>query len=145
MFAVGAGLPWVAVAAGLAMGGLGYMSPLWETVIQTHVAPHALSRVMAWDWLVSLVVAPIGYTLAGPFSERVGSGPAFALAATFLGVTSIGVIAVPSVRRLRPTPAAGAAAVPSVADRMPSGASVTTRMWTNWASRKRTASATARK
>lgn len=93
-------LPPIAVAAAVAMAGLAYLSTLWETAMQTHIPQAAMSRVVSWDIVISLVVAPLGYALAGPLSERIGTGPTFVAAAILLAGTSLAVLAMPSVRRL---------------------------------------------
>ena len=91
----------VALCTAAAFGGLAYMSTLWETAVQRHIPPQAMSRVFAWDWLASLVVAPVGRAVVGPLAVAVGTGTTLAGAGILLVASSLGVIAVPSVRGLR--------------------------------------------
>ncbi|HSR23119.1 MAG TPA: MFS transporter [Candidatus Eisenbacteria bacterium] len=90
----------LALAGAAALGGLAYMSALWETAVQRHVPPAALSRVVAYDWLVSLVVSPLAYVLVGPVVAAVGTRSTLLGAAALLGLTSLGVLAVRDVRTL---------------------------------------------
>jgi hypothetical protein len=43
------------------------------TTLQTHVPDEALSRVSSYDAFGSMVFAPIGLFLAGPFTHLVGA------------------------------------------------------------------------
>ncbi|MFF2615522.1 MFS transporter [Kitasatospora sp. NPDC058046] len=90
----------VAVAAqAVAMAGLGFLNPLWETVVQQDFPPGTLARVTSYDWLLSLAAAPLGYVLAplaaGAWGDRV---PLLAAAGLVTAVCA-GTAAVPGVRR----------------------------------------------
>jgi hypothetical protein len=95
-------LPWPIAIAGFALGlpvallvpvfladgiGLALFGIWWETALAQRVPPHMLSRVTAYDWMGSLALLPLGYLLAGPLGEELGSvevlvgGSALALAA----------------------------------------------------------------
>jgi hypothetical protein len=91
-------LPWPAVTAAFALGaplavlvplfaaagvGLALFGIWWETALAERVPPHTLSRVSAYDWMGSLALLPLGYLLAGPLGEALGS-------ALVLGVGSAG-------------------------------------------------------
>jgi len=60
--------PVVVIAAGTLLGGAGNMifNSLWETALQQHIPPAALSRVSAYDWFGSLAFQPLGLVIAGP-------------------------------------------------------------------------------
>ncbi|HET9508753.1 MAG TPA: hypothetical protein VFO81_12455, partial [Gaiellaceae bacterium] len=45
----------------------------WETALAQRIPPHTLSRVVAFDWMGSLALLPIGYVLAGPLGEALGA------------------------------------------------------------------------
>jgi MFS family permease len=94
---------------------------LWDLSIQEQIPRHAVSRVSAYDFSVSMGLMPVGMAVCGPIADAVG------LQATLLGMSAIGLagalawLAQPSVRRLR-RPAAVApdepirdAAVPRIA------------------------------
>ena len=75
--------PWPTLVVAVLVTGFGNMlfNTLWETTLQQHVPPAALSRVSAYDWFGSLLCQPIGLALAGVAaaaigaSERSGSRP----------------------------------------------------------------------
>jgi MFS family permease len=95
--------PAVAIAAAGLVGGLGVsaFNPLWETALQRHIPARALSRVSAYDWLVSLALAPIGQMLVGPITRGLGIDPTlWAISGSFVVGTAI-VLSIPSVRDLR--------------------------------------------
>ena len=81
-------LPWPAAVAGFAFGapvvllalvffcagvGLALFDIFWATALAQRIPPHTLSRVTAYDWMGSLALLPIGYALAGPLGEALGS------------------------------------------------------------------------
>jgi len=43
------------------------------SALAERVEPHMLSRVSAYDWMMSLSLLPIGYLLAGPLGEALGA------------------------------------------------------------------------
>jgi MFS family permease len=46
---------------------------LWVTTLQQHIPKESLSKVMSYDVLGSLALAPIGIAVAGPIAENVGT------------------------------------------------------------------------
>ena len=95
--------PAVVVALGALVGGLGVsaFNPIWETALQRHIPARSLSRVSAYDWLVSLALAPIGQMLVGPITAGIGIDPTlWAIAGVFVVGAAI-VLTIPSVRNLR--------------------------------------------
>ena len=96
--------PLPAAAVGLAcafmFGGIQYGNAIWDTVLQQHVPRQAISRVSSYDWMISLVFMPLGYTLAGPLADAVGRDATLAAAAALSAVANVGVLAFASVRNL---------------------------------------------
>ena len=94
------GLP-LAVAA--ALGGIGMMfgNTVWESALQRHIRPEALSRVSAYDWFGSFAFAPLGLAIWGPVSEAVGIGTALWIAAALTAVSTVAILAVRDVRAMR--------------------------------------------
>jgi hypothetical protein len=45
----------------------------WMTALAERIAPEALSRVSAFDWMVSGALVPFGYLLAGPLAAQLGT------------------------------------------------------------------------
>jgi MFS family permease len=68
-------LPLPVVFAVFITGGIGLalFGIWWETALAERVPPHQLSRVSAYDWMVSLSLLPLGYLLAGPLGEELGA------------------------------------------------------------------------
>jgi hypothetical protein len=60
-----------------------------------------LSRVSSYDWLVSLVMQPVGFGLAGPAADAVGRSATLWAAASLTAGSMLLILAVPSVRTLR--------------------------------------------
>ncbi|MFF7988846.1 MFS transporter [Kitasatospora xanthocidica] len=90
----------VAVAAqAVAMAGLGFLNPVWETVVQQDFPAGALARVTSYDWLLSLGAAPLGYVLAPLAADAWGSRVPLLTAAVLVTVVCAGTAAVPGVRR----------------------------------------------
>ena len=107
--------PAVVIAAGALVGGLGVsaFNPLWETALQRHIPARALSRVSAYDWLVSMALAPIGQMLVGPITAGLGiDATLWAVGGTFVVGSAI-VLSIPSVRDLR-----GGEVTPEVVDQV---------------------------
>ncbi len=94
--------PVAGVAAGALLAGGGNMifNALWETALQQHIPPAALSRVSAYDWFGSLAFQPLGLVIAGPAAVAIGTSTTLWVAtAGILGMALL-AIATPSVRRL---------------------------------------------
>jgi hypothetical protein len=100
LLAARAPAPLVAAAAGLSFGGLTFMNSVWLTAVQQYIPARALSRVMAYDWLTSLGLTPVGLALAGPLGAAVGAPAALAGTAVLVVTACVLVLAVPDVRRL---------------------------------------------
>ena len=75
MFSLVAPSPiWVAIVAAVIAGVVGEVFYAnWLTTLQTHVPEESMSRVGAYDAFGSLVLAPVGLFLAGPFTNAVGT------------------------------------------------------------------------
>jgi len=102
---------WSVVASfGLASGFLGFGNPVWETVVQQEIPAEVLSRVSAYDWLVSLAAMPLGYALGPLLTRQFGFTWPLSGAAVLVVVTLLLPACLPAVRdvRLRPAPPAAA-------------------------------------
>ena len=104
--------PVLIIASGALLAGLGNMvfNSLWETALQRHIPPAALSRVSAYDWFGSLAFAPVGYVIAGPAAVAIGASATLWIGAGAMIVMTAAVVATPSVRRLQMFPAGHRAA-----------------------------------
>jgi MFS family permease len=99
---IGSGLGAVPIAglellAGICVTGC---FTLWETSLQEHVPPSALSRVSSYDYLTSTGFIPLGNVVGAGLSAGLG------VRAAMLGMSAVGVLAaiavlaVPAVRSL---------------------------------------------
>ena len=113
-------LPWPAVTAAFALGaplvllvplfaaagvGLALFGIWWDTALAERVPPHTLSRVSAYDWMGSLALLPLGYLLAGPLGEALGSSLVLgvgSLLATLVLAAGLVVRETWTLRRLEP-------------------------------------------
>jgi MFS family permease len=96
-------LPLPVVAAGAFAWGVAIelFMVLWMTALQTHVPREALSRVMAYDAMGSLMFGPIGLALAGPLVAGAGLEAGFLIAAAVALVAILVPLLSSSVRGLR--------------------------------------------
>lgn len=100
LFAVAAP-PWaVIVSYGVALAALGFLNPVWQTVVQAEIPPHTLARVTSYDWLLSLAAMPLGYALAPLAADAWSPSVPLGIAAVLVAVACVGTAAVPGVRRL---------------------------------------------
>lgn len=89
----------VAVTAyGIALAGLGFLNPVWETAVQSAVPAHTLARVTSYDWLLSLGAMPLGYALAPLAASAWGPEVPLAVAGLVVGAACLATAAVPGVR-----------------------------------------------
>jgi MFS family permease len=98
----------VAVSNGVFLFGIAFGNAIWETVLQREIQPDRLSRVAAFDWMVSLGFMPLGQALAGPLADAIGIHAVLAGAAILVVVSCGAGVATPSVRAVRrvtPAPA----------------------------------------
>jgi len=94
--------PAYVIAGGAFLAGTGNMvfNSLWETTLQRHVDPAALSRVSAYDWFGSLAFQPLGLAIAGPLAAGVGTATTLWIAAAGSVAIAAVLVATPSVRSL---------------------------------------------
>ncbi|MBO0767138.1 MAG: MFS transporter [Solirubrobacterales bacterium] len=97
---------WLAVASyGLAMASLGFLNPVWETVVQQQVPASVLARVSSYDWLISLVGMPVGYVLGPILGRGFGYALPLSVAAGLVLVAGLVPISLAKVRAVRLAPA----------------------------------------
>ncbi len=98
----------VIAAYGVALAGLGFLNPVWESAVQQHVPADKLARVSAYDLLVSMAAMPLGYAVAAPAAEAFGAATPLLIGAVLVALSTAGTALMPSVRRLRMKPATAA-------------------------------------
>jgi MFS family permease len=99
-------VPAIYIAAVSLLSGAALMisNTIWETTLQRHVPPAALSRVSAYDWFGSLAFQPIGFAIWGPVAELSGVSTTLWVAFSIQIVTTTALLLVPSIRHLRGGP-----------------------------------------
>ena len=80
---------------------MNFGAAFWFTALQEHVPPHARSRVSSYDWVGSWLFLPLGFVLVGPIAEAIGYEETLLIAAAWTLVSSLAILAIPSVRNLR--------------------------------------------
>ncbi|MFD2420488.1 MFS transporter [Amycolatopsis pigmentata] len=94
--------PWAVMpamfCAGLANDVFGV---LWNTAMQREVPEEVLARVASYDWLGTMVLAPVGVLVAAPLSTAFGPSPVLVGCAVLVAVSTAAALASPGVRRLR--------------------------------------------
>ncbi|WP_125262081.1 MFS transporter [Streptomyces alboflavus] len=101
LLAAAAPAPAVIAAYGVAQAGLGFLSPVWETSVQSAIPSGVLARVTSYDWLLSMAAMPLGYVLGPLAADAWGPAAPLYAAALAVGVVCAGTAAVPGVRDFR--------------------------------------------
>ncbi|MFJ2092267.1 MFS transporter [Streptomyces sp. NPDC087901] len=102
LLALGAHLhaPWLLAAAFAAGLGSAVTAVAWDTSLQEHVPPHALSRVASYDDLLSYVAIPVGQLSVGPLAQTYGAFHVATGAGILSAAAAVLPLATRSVRRL---------------------------------------------
>ena len=91
-------VPLICVANAISGFGLIALNALWSSTMQVLIPDKVRSRVDSYDWLVSLVIMPVGYAVAGPLGSSVGFTTTLVGAAIVIAVPCALVVLVPGVR-----------------------------------------------
>jgi MFS family permease len=111
------GLPLGVVYVVAVGGGVGsaLFDVFWFTSLATHVPPEALSRVSSFDYMLSFASLPLGYVLAGPAADALGTETVLVGGAVIALVLSLSGLLPRATRQLRGAPAPGVPAAPAPA------------------------------
>jgi MFS family permease len=90
-------------AASFFVGGLALsiLSVLFTTTLQHEIPPERLSRVSAYFMFGTASLLPLGYMIAGPLGAVFGRDGALWLGAGFTVVSSLALLLIRDVRRVR--------------------------------------------
>ena len=90
------------LAGAAALNGLGVavFSVIWETVLQELVPANKLGRVSSIDLFGSFALLPVGFALAGFFTDRVGPSPVFLASGALIAIMYTLCLLVPAIRNL---------------------------------------------
>lgn len=73
---------------------------LWETSLQEHISPTALSRVASYDYLTSAGMIPLGNAIAACAGALLGVQRTLLLMSVFAIIAALAVVAIPAIRKL---------------------------------------------
>jgi MFS family permease len=73
----------------------------WHTTLQQQVPAQSISRVSSYDWMVSLLIFPVGASVAGPLADALGPELTLYAFAALAGVPVAAVLGLRSVREVR--------------------------------------------
>jgi MFS family permease len=103
---------WLIAASGVPAGiAIALYMVLWDTTIQQRVPAELLARVSSFERMATFALMPVGMALAGPVAGALGVRTTLWVSAGWLGVSTVFLLAIPSVRGLQrePRPAAASA------------------------------------
>ena len=93
---------WVIAAIAVPAGAcIALYMVLWDTTMQERVPRQALARVSSFERISVFAPLPIGMALAGPAAQWLGVEQTLWVAAGWLGVSTVFLLSVPSVRRMQ--------------------------------------------
>jgi MFS family permease len=93
---------WAVVAgAVIATVGLAVLGALWNSTLQQLIPTEALSRVTAYDWVVSLSITPLAFASAGFLGATIGITNTVIVCATLVAVPSLLIAFAPQIRAIR--------------------------------------------
>jgi MFS family permease len=109
LLAIAAPTPLIAISGVPAGASIALYLVLWDTTMQERVPADLLARVSSFERMATFALMPLGMALAGPIAGVLGIGATLWVSAAWLGVSTVFLLAIPSVRGLeRASPAAAA-------------------------------------
>ena len=69
------------LGSALVFGGITLGNAFWVTMEQQHIPGDVLGRVDSLAWMASLIAMPLGYLVAGPLADAIGTGTTLCVAA----------------------------------------------------------------
>jgi MFS family permease len=106
LLALAVPLPLVIIGLTFVVGfaGLAFLNEVWDATLQQLIPAAVLSRVSSYDYLISSIVMPVGYVVAGPAADHVGIPTTLIAGAIILATPSFAIVFLPGVRNVRRTP-----------------------------------------
>ncbi len=101
LLAVAAPAALIAAAAVPAGAATSLYLVLWDTTLQEQVPREALARVASFERLAVYAPLPLGMALAGPVAAAIGVSTTLWVAAGWMGVSTVFLLSMPSVRGMR--------------------------------------------
>ena len=101
LLAVAAPAAVIAAAAVPAGAATSLYLVLWDTTLQEHVPREVLARVASFERLAVYAPLPLGMALAGPIAAAIGVSTTLWVAAGWMGVSTVFLSSMPSVRGMQ--------------------------------------------
>ncbi len=103
LFALAIPRPFAAMLLVAFVAGIGSetFGVLWDTTMQQEIPADRLSRVYSYDALGSWALVPLGFAVAGPISQLLGTRQTLVWAALLSLAVTLAVLLVRDVRNLR--------------------------------------------
>ncbi len=115
-YALGAPLEFVLPAAVIGGFGFSLFDVWWMTALAERIPPDRLSRVSSYDWMISLGLLPVGYLLAGPLGDAIGSSEVLAVGSALAMVVWLCALIPRETRMLERIPAAERSGEPNTGE-----------------------------
>ncbi|HEX2681828.1 MAG TPA: MFS transporter, partial [Candidatus Dormibacteraeota bacterium] len=80
--------------------GLTFLNEVWFATVPQLMPAEVLARVTSFDWFLSLIVMPVGYSVAGPLADHFGIPATLVVAALVMSLPCALIVLVPGVRRV---------------------------------------------
>jgi hypothetical protein len=98
-----ASAPALAIAAAAVASGtaVGLANTFWETTLQQGVPADRLSRVVAYDWMGSTALRPVGLALIGPLAAGIGTEPLLLAISAVVVAGTVAILGVDDIRGRR--------------------------------------------
>ncbi len=97
---LGYSTPVLALTAAIADCCVVLLSTFWDSTVQRKVPEQVLSRVMSYDYLLTMISMPMAYALIGPIMNVVGTDGILVLGAALVMIPGLLVCLLPSVRNI---------------------------------------------
>lgn len=91
----------IGIAAALGGAGVMFLNNVWAATMQELIPDRVRSRVDSYDWLISLVVMPAGFAIAGPLASIAGNTATLAGAALIVSIPCALIVLLPGIRAVR--------------------------------------------
>ncbi len=99
---------WLIAISGVPAGAsIAVYLVLWDTTIQERVPAELLARVSSFERMATFALMPVGMVLAGPVAAAIGVETTLLVSAAWLAVSTVFLLAIPSVRELERLPRPG--------------------------------------
>jgi MFS family permease len=113
LYAAGVTLAVVIPATAVAGAGVALFDVWWQTALAERIPPQLLSRVSAYDWMVSLGLLPLGFLVAGPLAAAYGPVEVLAAGSVLAALAYLAGLLPRDTRMLERRPGPGAGAPPT--------------------------------